>query len=62
MATGNVRDPIAGLVLLICEYLRLVENGTDEEIQELRMRLFVKFNAVQAMYSRGAEKRKPDGE
>ncbi len=48
----KVKDPIAGLVLEMCDYLALVRTGTPEEIHESALRMQAKLLIVERVYSR----------
>ncbi len=48
----KVKDPIAGLVFEMCDYLALVRTGNPEEIHESALRMQAKMLVVQRVYSR----------
>jgi len=57
----QTRDPIAGLVLAVCEYLRVVDKGNPTETTDARMRMFTKALAVERAYGRNTVKKDGDG-
>ncbi len=52
------RDPIAGLVLAVCDYLAVFQssNADAAEVHEKFMIMFVKAKAVERAYGRGVAK------
>jgi len=60
MSESSIKDPIAGLVLAMCDYLALVQTGSAAEELEAARLMQVRQAVVVRIYVKGIKHRKVD--